>query len=99
MGWADRYIDELRQGRETSFRPRGNSMTGKIASGDLVVVRPLTSDPVKGDIVLCRVSGSQYLHLVSAVRNGQYQISNNRGRVNGWTSRDNIYGIVVSVDA
>lgn len=97
MGWADHYIAELMEGRETTFRPRGNSMTGKIASGDLVTVSPLGDRrPVKGDIVLCRVEGSQYLHLVTAVRNGRYQISNNHGHVNGWTGH--IYGIVTSVE-
>ena len=47
-----------------------------------------------------RVAGTTYLHLVSAVDagTGRVQISNNRGRVNGWTSRDKVYGICTAVE-
>ncbi|WP_202869056.1 hypothetical protein [Kribbella antibiotica] len=53
-----------------------------------------------GDIVLARVAGTVYLHLVSAVDpvKKRVQISNNRGRINGWTSHDRVFGICVSVD-
>jgi hypothetical protein len=53
-----------------------------------------------GDIVLVRVAGTTYLHLVSAVNAeaGRVQISNNRGRVNGWTSFARVYGICIAVD-
>jgi hypothetical protein len=53
-----------------------------------------------GDIVLARVAGSIYRHLVSAVDagTGRVQISNNRGRVNGWTNHAKIYGICTAVD-
>lgn len=99
MSWASQYIELLKQGTAVEFRPRGNSMVGKINSGDLVKVEPLAADEnlTVGMIVLCRVKGSQFLHLVSAVRGRQYQISNNFNHVNGWTTRDKIYGRVVSV--
>ncbi|NUR64902.1 MAG: S26 family signal peptidase, partial [Streptomyces sp.] len=53
-----------------------------------------------GDIVLARVAGTVYLHLVSSVdlARKRVQISNNRGRVNGWTSHDRVFGICVAVD-
>ena len=46
------------------------------------------------------VAGAVYLHLVSAVgdANGRIQISNNRGRVDGWANHARIYGICVAVD-
>ena len=44
MGWATPYITKLRAGEAVSFRPRGNSMAGKIESGDLCTVVPV--DPV-----------------------------------------------------
>ena len=49
---------------------------------------------------LARVSGTVYLHLVSAVDagTGRVQISNNRGRINGWTNQSRVYGICVAVD-
>ena len=95
MGWADSYISKLQAGEWVSFRPRGNSMTPKIDSGDFVVLCPVTKVEIKkGDIVLCKVAGRQYLHLVKAVQGERYQIGNNHGRINGWTTRDSIYGVL-----
>jgi len=76
-------------------------MVPLIRSRQLVTVAP--ADPAKlevGDIVLARVAGTIYLHRVSAVdeAGGRVQISNNRGRVNGWTNHARIYGICVAVD-
>lgn len=73
-------------------------MTGRINKGDRVEVAPLLRDPMKNDVVLCVVRGSQYLHIVTAVRNGSYMISNNKGHQNGWTSRQQIYGLLVAVN-
>jgi hypothetical protein len=97
MSWATHYIAELLEGKTVEFRPRGNSMTGRISSGQLCTVVPADRDPVKNDVVLCKVRGSQYLHIVSAVRGDQFQISNNHGHINGWTTRKNIYGILSKV--
>lgn len=71
-------------------------MAPKINSGDLITVSPELGELRKGDIVLCKVSGRYYVHLIKAVRKGQYQIGNNRGGINGWTSR--IYGKVTKVE-
>lgn len=98
MGWATQYIKDLEEGRIVSFRPRGNSMTGRISNGQLCTICPRDRKPVKGDIVLCKVNGNQYLHLVSGVQGDRYQISNNHGHVNGWTSLTNIFGFLVSVE-
>ncbi len=98
MGWAKNYIEKLAAGETIAFRPRGNSMTGKVESGNLVTVVPLQGEPAVGDIVLCKVSGSEYLHLVTATRKDQFQISNNKGRVNGWVNIRNIYGKCVKVE-
>lgn len=94
MGWATPYIEKLRQGQSVSFRPRGHSMVGKISSGQLCTVDPLTEDkpPQVGEIVLCTVGRNQYLHLIKAQRKGQYQIGNNRGGINGWVGLSHIHG-------
>ena len=98
--WADLYVDKLKQGETVSFRPKGNSMSGKISSGQLVTVRPIEADEElkKGDIVLCKVKGNQYLHLITALNKEQFQISNNKGFVNGWISVNQIYGKLISVN-
>jgi hypothetical protein len=88
-------------GSAVEFRPTGSSMVPLIRSRQLVRVAPV--DPARveaGDIVLAKVAGTVYLHLVSAVDHGagRVQISNNRGRVNGWTSHARVFGICTSVD-
>jgi len=99
MGWADGHIARLARGETVSFRPRGHSMRGKIDSGDLCTVEPLGDHALTaGDIVLCRVKGAQYLHLVIAMQGDRYQIGNNRGGINGWITRRQIYGRLVRVE-
>jgi phage repressor protein C with HTH and peptisase S24 domain len=91
----DRVLQELPKGPVT-FKAVGNSMTPKIRSGDTVTVAQVDSTVVKkNDIVLARVKGRLYLHLVSAVEKDRVQISNNKGHVNGWTSRAQVFGRVV----
>lgn len=96
MGWAKYHIERLQKGEEVSFRPRGNSMLPLIRSGQLCHVLPIwwnrPDGPDVGDIVLCRAGGREYLHLVTAVNGERYQISNNKGHINGWISIHNIYG-------
>ena len=99
MGWASTYIEQLRRGETVSFRPHGNSMTPRILSGERVTVAPVDPATIeRGDVVLCNVMGSQYLHLVTAIKSNRYQISNNHGHVNGWTSARQIHGKLVAVE-
>ena len=74
-------------------------MAGKIESGNLCTVAPVqTEDLQVGDIVLCKVGGSQYLHLVKAIQGQRFQIGNNRGGINGWIGANGIYGRCVHVE-
>ena len=41
MGWASAHIARLQGGETVQFRPRGNSMKGRIASGQLCTVEPV----------------------------------------------------------
>src|SRR5688500_6667048 len=99
MGWADGHIARLVQNETVQFRPRGNSMAGKIARGQLCTVTPLGEHVLAaGDIVLCRVEGNQYLHLVKAIQGERYQIGNNRGGINGWITKRQVFGRLVAVE-
>lgn len=80
-------------------------MTGRINSGQLCTVEPVgTRLLVADDIVLCTVKGNQYLHLITAIagaskeESARYQISNNKGYVNGWIGRRQIHGRCVRVE-
>lgn len=101
MGMLDAFASRVAAGAEVCFRPTGSSMVPLIRSRQSVTVAPV--DPAKlevGDIVLARVAGTTYLHLVSAVdhANARVQISNNRGRVNGWTGHSRVFGICTAVE-
>jgi len=100
MGWATPYIAKLKNGETVSFRPRGNSMQGKIESGQLCTVEPISdfADLQKGDIVLCKVNGKEYIHLIKAIQGKRFQIGNNRGRINGWIGTNSIFGKCVKVE-
>lgn len=97
------HIAKLRAGETVSFRPHGNSMQGKVESGQLCTVEPV-KDPstVKvGDIVIAKVRGSFYFHLVKAVHvNGirKFLIGNNKGHDNGWASEHSVYGRCIKVE-
>ncbi|GAA2714710.1 hypothetical protein [Actinoplanes palleronii] len=101
MGALDAHAARVAAGAVIEFRPTGSSMVPLIRSRQLVTVAPV--DPARlevGDIVLARVAGSTYLHLVSAIQadTARVQISNNRGRVNGWTGFARVFGICTAVD-
>lgn len=99
MGWASHYIEKLSNGETVSFRPRGHSMSGKISSGQLCTVEPVDGSALEvGDIVLCKVKGQEYLHLIKAIQGARFQIGNNRGGINGWISAGGIFGRCVRVE-
>ena len=101
MGWASAYIERLKRGEVVTFRPRGGSMTGRIESGQLCTVEPVTDSAVLrvDDIVLCKVRGAEYLHLIKAIQGQRFQIGNNRGYINGWVGPNSIYGRCVKIEA
>jgi SOS-response transcriptional repressor LexA len=99
MSWAHHAKEALRRGETVQVRPRGHSMRGKVDDGDLVTVEPC--DPAEvavGDVVLVRVHGTDYLHLVKAIDGERFLIGNNRGGTNGWVGRHALYGRAVRIE-
>ena len=100
MSWALFAKEALRRGETVQIKPRGHSMKGKVNDGDLVTVEPVAPETLAvGDIVLVRVHGNDYLHLIKAIDNGRFQSGNNRGGINGWVGPNGIYGKAVKVEA
>ncbi len=95
----DAWIARLQAGETVAFREGGNSMTPRIKSRQKCTYAPVSSiDDVKiGDAVFCRVGGSYFTHLITAIRD-EVQISNNHGHVNGWTKIDNVFGRVIKIE-
>src|SRR5262249_50217180 len=99
MGWAAKYIEKLQAGEKVSFPPRGHSMKGRVGSGQLCTVEPTDPNTLKvGDIVLCKVRGREFLHLIKAIQGPRFQIGNNRGHINGWITAGGIFGRCVKVE-
>ncbi len=99
MGWASFHIERLKAGETVQVRPRGNSMSGKIESGQLCTIVPADRRDIDvGDIVLCKVRGREYLHIVKAIQGARYQIGNNRGFINGWVGGNAVFGICTKVE-
>ena len=75
-------------------------MTGRIESGQLCTVEPVTDHASLqvDDIVLCKVHGAEYLHLIKAIQGQRFQIGNNKGYINGWIGPNAIFGHCVKVD-
>lgn len=89
-------VEKLKAGQEVTFKPKGNSMAPLIRSGEEVTLEPLTDHHVLEErmVVYVQVGGHVYLHLIGATLQGRYQIRNNRGRINGWVTREHIYGVL-----
>jgi hypothetical protein len=100
VNWAQHAIDALAQQQPATVTPHGNSMVGRVKSGQRVELRPSTF-PKVGEVVLVKVKGKVYLHLVKAIRiknaRTEYLIGNTHGGVNGWVGGNAIYGIAINV--
>ena len=90
-------IEKLAAGETIISKEPGNSMLPLIKSKQPVKLAPATWEDVSvGDIVYCKVKGSILTHLVTAkdYKKGCL-ISNNKGRINGWTK--NVFGKVIEI--
>ncbi len=99
MSWTSDAKKALANGETVQVWPTGYSMAPLIKSGDPVTLEPVADHThlKKGDIVLARVKGNDYLHLIKAIRPGlRFQIGNNRGGVKGWTGAAQVFGLFVS---
>lgn len=100
MSWAKFAIEALQKGQTVQIRPRGHSMRGKVEDGSHVTLEPCDKEKLQaGDIVLVRVHGNVYLHLIKAVNGDRFLIGNNRGKINGWVGHNCIYGIATKIEA
>ena len=100
MSWAKYAKEALQRGETVQIRPRGHSMTGKVNDGDRVTLKPCEPEQLRvGDIVLVRVHGTDYLHLIKAINQSRFLIGNNRGGINGWVGKNAIFGIATQIES
>jgi hypothetical protein len=99
LTWAQAAIQKLVKGEAAKVRPKDYSMTGKVNYGDLVTLEPCEPHTLEvGDIVLVRVKGHIYLHLIREKNGLRFLIGNNRGLVTGWVGANAIYGKAARIE-
>ena len=92
--------DHLRAGETCKMIGICTSMIPILQSRQAVICTPATESTVleKKNIVLCKVNGHYYLHLIHAIGpDCRCLIGNNHRHMNGWTSRNQIYGKVIEI--
>jgi hypothetical protein len=94
-------IAKLQKGEIVRHRGHGGSMEPLIKSGQLQILEPARQAELKvGDMVFCKVGKSVFTHKITAIKTEKekllFQISNNKGHVNGWT--EHVYGRVVGLE-
>ncbi len=92
--------EHLKAGEVVKVTGIGNSMTPILKSRQPVICIPVDENTVlaKRDIVLCKVNGHYYLHLIWSLKPGdRFLIGNNHNHPNGVISRNNIFGKVVEI--
>ncbi|MNC18934.1 hypothetical protein D3C81_1224650 [compost metagenome] len=100
MSKASMIAQMLKEGKTIErYKEAGNSMLPIIKSRQPVTLEPVTEDTVleEGTIVFCKVKSNYYTHKINAIKENRYQISNNKGFVNGWITRNNIFGKVIKI--
>lgn len=84
MGWADKYIEELKKKNVVDFSIFGGEFT-------LVPVAPETKLSV-GDSVLCIVDGEQVFSVITYLEKGKFRIANKAGKKDSLVAKEDIYG-------
>lgn len=98
MSWVKDAINALKSGTIAQVRPVGGSMRGRIESGQLVTISPITPDAVRlDDVVFIRWKGNYILHIVKELGDDGFLIGNNIGKINGWADRNDVLGVVTAV--
>ena len=89
-------LERLMNGETFITHEKGNSMVPLIKSGQEHKLTPCTLEDIKiDDIVYCKVKGNYYTHIVKALGDKGALIGNNKGGINGWTTK--IFGKVIEI--
>lgn len=86
---------------EAIIKAAGNSMQPIMSTGDTLYLKRVDPSKLrKGDAVFCKVNGNKFVHLITGVdsKGKRFQISNNRGHVNGWIGPSGIFGLCIRVN-
>ena len=92
-------VGVLEKAGNVILRCNGNSMRPLMAPGDALYIKKVDMSKLRvGDAVFCKVCANLQVHKVSAIDKERWQISNNKGFINGWVGASSIYGLCVQVE-
>lgn len=91
---SNNAIAAIKRNGECYIQGFGGSMEPVLHSGDILHFLSITEETrlFEGDIVFCEVNGGLLLHKIIAINGDKIQIGNNKGKMNGWTTRKHIFG-------
>lgn len=99
MGWVKDALKELSETGECKIRPLGNSMKGKIESGQLVTIIKIDPKNIEiDDIAFIKWKGNYLLHLIKEIQEDKVLIGNNLGKINGWIPLKDVIGKVIKIE-
>ena len=95
----------LRLGIAVRFKARGNSMRPQVCDGDILLVTPLWSSPLRiGEVVLCsHTTGRVVVHRVvrrqTSVGEESFLVQADRSTSpDGWITAESVHGRVISLE-
>ncbi len=100
MPWVKDAIHNIKNGQAAHVRPHGGSMRGRIESGQLVTIEPITFEDIQiDDVIFVRWKGNYLLHIAKEISDGRVLIGNNIGKINGWIDGKHVLGKVTAISA
>jgi hypothetical protein len=92
-------VGVLEKNGSVMLRCNGNSMRPLMSPGDALHIKKVDMTKLRvDDAVFCKVCGNLQVHKISAIDKERWQISNNKGFVNGWVGPSSVYGLCVQVE-
>ena len=96
--WVKQALQKIACGEIAKVRPLGGSMRGRIESGQLVTLQPVTIAEIQvEDAIFVKWKSNYLLHLVKEIQEDKVLIGNNLGKINGWVTADDVLAKVVCV--
>jgi len=98
MSWVKEALAQLKTDGQCVIHPIGNSMRGRVESGQRVVLTNRRLEELRvGEVVFIRWKGNYLLHLILEMKDHRLLIGNNVGKVNGWIDRKDVLAKAIEI--
>lgn len=98
MAWYRNAVDLLRACNPAEVTHRGNSMTGRIADGQIATIMPLGDRSLcVGDLVFAYCEGNYIIREIGEIKDFRFRITDRTGHTVGWCNWPDVLGVVSRV--